>query len=281
MGSATVTRAMGTYLDRIVEAHRAAAASDKRVGGALRDAALAHADTAVRRDFVSALMVEGLSVIAEIKRRSPSKGALNAKLDPAATARAYADGGAACLSVLTDVDHFGGSVHDLQNARAAVGLPVLRKDFTVCEADVYDTSLMGADAVLLIVAALSDVELGALLTVATELRLAALVEVHDEAELERALTAGAVLVGVNQRDLHTFEVDTQRAVRVASAIPSHVVRVAESGVRNRGDAAVLAAAGFNAVLVGESVVTAGDPAAAVAALRGVELPQTVSTRTDG
>lgn len=281
MGSATVTRAMGTYLDRIVEAHRAAAASDKRVGGALRDAALAHADTAVRRDFVSALMVEGLSVIAEIKRRSPSKGALNAKLDPAATARAYADGGAACLSVLTDVDHFGGSVHDLQNARAAVGLPVLRKDFTVCEADVYDTSLMGADAVLLIVAALSDAELGALLTVATELRLAALVEVHDEAELERALTAGAVLVGVNQRDLHTFEVDTQRAVRVASAMPSHVVRVAESGVRNRGDAAVLAAAGFNAVLVGESVVTAGDPAAAVAALRGVELPQTVSTRTDG
>lgn len=281
MGSAIVTRAMGTYLDRIVEAHRAAAASDKRVGGALRDAALAHADTAVRRDFVSALMVEGLSVIAEIKRRSPSKGALNAKLDPAATARAYADGGAACLSVLTDVDHFGGSVHDLQNARAAVGLPVLRKDFTVCEADVYDTSLMGADAVLLIVAALSDAELGALLTVATELRLAALVEVHDEAELERALTAGAVLVGVNQRDLHTFEVDTQRAVRVASAMPSHVVRVAESGVRNRGDAAVLAAAGFNAVLVGESVVTAGDPAAAVAALRGVELPQTVSTRTDG
>ena len=279
--STTVTSEMGTYLDRIVEAHRTSASADPRPLGALRDAALAHADTVARRDFVSALTVAGLSVIAEIKRRSPSKGALNAMLDPAATARSYADGGAACLSVLTDVDHFGGSVHDLQTARAAVTLPVLRKDFTVCEADVYDTSLMGADAVLLIVAALSDVELVTLLTVANELHLASLVEVHDEAELERAVAAGAVLIGVNQRDLRTFEVDTQRAVRVAAAMPSHVVRVAESGVRDRDDAAVLAAAGFNAVLVGESVVTAGDPAAAVAALRSIEAPGTVSTRTDG
>lgn len=279
--STTVTSEMGTYLDRIVEAHRTSASADPRPMGALRAAALAHADTVARRDFVSALTVAGLSVIAEIKRRSPSKGALNAMLDPAATARAYANGGAACLSVLTDVDHFGGSVHDLQTARAAVTLPVLRKDFTVCEADVYDTSLMGADAVLLIVAALSDVELVTLLTVANELHLASLVEVHDEAELERAVAAGAVLIGVNQRDLRTFEVDTQRAVRVAAAMPSHVVRVAESGVRDRDDAAVLAAAGFNAVLVGESVVTAGDPEAAVAALRSVEAPGTVSTRTDG
>ena len=276
-----MTSAMGTYLDRIVEAHRTSAAADQRPLGALRDDALAHADTAIRRDFASALTVPGLSVIAEIKRRSPSKGALNATLDPAATAQAYASGGAACLSVLTDADHFGGSAHDLQSARAAVSLPVLRKDFMVCAADVYDTSLMGADAVLLIVAALSDAELTALLIVANELRLASLVEVHDEAELERAVAAGAVLIGVNQRDLHTFEVDTQRAVRVAAAMPSHVVRVAESGVRHRDDAAVLAAAGFDAVLVGESVVTAGDPASAVAALRCVEVPRTVSTRTDG
>ena len=260
---------MGTYLDRILEAHRASAAADRRDHAALHDAALEHAGRRTRRDFVSALRVPGLSVIAEVKRRSPSKGDLRTGLDPAATASAYAAGGAACLSVLTDLDHFGGSPDDLVAARAAVDIPVLRKDFTVCRADVLDASLMGADAVLLIVAALSDHELSAFLGLATELGLAALVEIHDEEELARALAVGALLVGVNQRDLHTFEVDTERAVRVAAAMPAHVVRVAESGVRGPADAALLAAAGFDAVLVGESVVTAGDPAAAVGALRGV------------
>ena len=258
---------MGTYLDRILEGHRLTAAADDRDGGQLLDDALAFVARAPRRDFLAALRAPGLSVIAEVKRRSPSKGALNPDLDPATTAGAYERGGAACLSVLTDVDHFGGSADDLAAARAAVTIPVIRKDFTVCEADVCDAALMGADAVLLIAAALDDDELVRFHALAHRLGLAALVEIHDEIELKRALDAGATLVGVNQRDLHTFQVDTQRAVRVASAMPPGIVKVAESGVRGPADAATLAAAGFDAVLVGESVVTSGDPAAAVAALR--------------
>jgi indole-3-glycerol phosphate synthase len=209
-------------------------------------------------------------VIAEIKRRSPSKGPLAPDLEPAMVAKAYAAGGAACLSVLTDAEFFGGSADDLAQARSAVDLPVLRKDFTVGPADVCDARLMGADAVLLIVAALAPGELGDLLRTARSLGLDALVEVHDEAEAEVALDAGAELIGVNQRDLVTFEVDTQRAVRVAGSLPDHVVRVAESGVRHRDDVTRLADAGFDAVLVGEALVTAPDPGAALAALMGVE-----------
>ncbi len=207
-----------------------------------------------------------LTVIAEIKRRSPSKGALHVDLDPADLARAYARGGAACLSVLTDEEFFGGSTTDLQAARAAVDLPVLRKDFTVSGHDVCDARLMGADAVLLIAAALAPDELVELHDLAAAVGLDALVEVHDESELEVALRAGATIVGVNQRDLVTFEVDHDRAARMAPAIPAGVVRVAESGVRDAADAARLAAAGYDAILVGESLVTADDPAAALRAL---------------
>ncbi|MCL4114781.1 UNVERIFIED_CONTAM: hypothetical protein GTU68_053817 [Idotea baltica] len=221
------------------------------------------------RDFAAALRAPGLSVIAEVKRRSPSKGDLAADLDPAEVALAYAEGGAACLSVLTDVDHFGGSPADLQAARAAVDLPVIRKDFTVAVHDVYDARLMGADAVLLIAAALNDDELAEFSTAASTVGLAALFEIHDEAELERALAANAQVIGVNQRDLVTFEVDQERAVRMAPQIPEGLVRVAESGVRGPEDAAVLYQAGFDAVLVGESVVTAGERSAAVRALRAV------------
>lgn len=208
-----------------------------------------------------------VAVIAEVKRRSPSKGALAPDLDPAALAADYESGGAACLSVLTDVEFFGGSPADLAAARAACALPVLRKDFTVDARDVADARLMGADCVLLIAAALDDAELAGFLELARRLGLDALVEVHDEPELARAVDAGADLVGVNQRDLVTFEVDTERAVRMAPQMPEGVVRVAESGVRGAGDAAELAAAGYHAVLVGESLVTSGDPGAAVAALR--------------
>jgi indole-3-glycerol phosphate synthase len=169
--------------------------------------------------------------------------------------------------VLTDREFFGGSPTDLQAARAAVDVPVLRKDFTVSPADVCDARAMGADCVLLIAAVLDDAELADFHAVAVELGLDALVEAHDEAEVERALAVGADLVGVNQRDLVTFEVDTGRAARVARTMPSSVVRVAESGIRGADDARALAAAGFDAVLVGESLVTSGDPAAAVAALR--------------
>jgi len=221
------------------------------------------------RGFVGALRggAGSLGVIAEVKRRSPSKGDLHPDLDPATVASAYEAGGASCLSVLTDVEFFGGSADDLRAARAAVELPVLRKDFTVSAHDVCDARLMGADAVLLIVAALDDAELGDFHALAHELGLAALVEVHDEAELDRALAVGATLVGVNQRDLLTFQVDPERAVRVGKAIPVDMVSVAESGIRGPADAMPLREAGFDAVLVGESLVTSGDPAAAVAALR--------------
>lgn len=255
-----------TYLDRILDAHRARAAADPR---SLDDAVAAARDAPPARGFRAALAADPtrLAVIAEVKRRSPSKGDLAADLDPAATAADYASGGASCLSVLTDVDFFGGSPADLAAARAAVEVPVLRKDFTVDPRDVADARAMGADAVLLIVAALDDAELRDLHGLAVDLGLDVLVEVHDEPELERALAVGADLVGVNQRDLVTFEVDTTRAVRVGARMPAGVLRVAESGIRGPADAEALAAAGFDAVLVGESVVTAGDRASAVAGLR--------------
>lgn len=206
-------------------------------------------------------------MISEIKRRSPSKGDLNADLDPALLAGDYERGGAACLSVLTDIEFFGGSVADLSAARAACTLPVLRKDFTVSEGDVLDARLMGADCVLLIAAALDGTQLVDLHGLATQIGLDVLVEIHDEAELDAALTAHATLIGVNQRDLVTFQVDHARAIRMAGVIPGGVVKVAESGVRGSADAAALRKAGYDAVLVGESLVTAADPAAAIAALR--------------
>lgn len=256
---------MVTYLDRILAAHRVATAADKRPLEPLLDAARTQPTT---RGFRTALAeAKRLAVIAEVKRRSPSKGLLAPGLDPADLARKYAAGGAACVSVLTDAEFFGGSVDDLRAARDAVDLPVLRKDFTVSERDVVEARLMHADAVLLIAAALDDVELDDVHRLATELGLDALVEVHDEAEVERALAVGATLIGVNQRDLVTFEVDTNRAVRVAPQIPAGVVRVAESGIRGPDDVCRLVDAGYHAVLVGESLVTATDPAAAVAALR--------------
>ena len=257
-----------TYLDRILEEHRAAAAVDDRDVGALADRA---AEAPPVRGFRAALVERSeageLAVIAEVKRRSPSKGDLHPELDPAVVAGGYQAGGAACLSVLTDATWFGGSPADLAAAREAVSLPVLRKDFTVSERDVYDTRVMGADAVLLIAAALSADELHRFHALAIDLGLDALVEVHDEAELAKALAVGATLVGVNQRDLVTFEVDTDRAVRVAAAIPPGLVKVAESGISGPGDASRLRQAGYEAVLVGESLVTSDDAASAVSALR--------------
>jgi indole-3-glycerol phosphate synthase len=259
---------MVTYLDRILAAHRAMAAADERDLGTLEAAARACPPA---RGFAAALRARpGVSVIAEVKRASPSKGLLAADLVPGVLAKTYAEAGAACLSVLTDSEFFGGSVADLADARSAAAVPVLRKDFTVGRADVCDTRLMGADAVLLIVSALAPADLAELVVLAGQLGLDALVEVHDEPEAELALTCGAQLVGVNQRDLVTFEVDTDRAVRVAAGLPAHVVRVAESGIRGAEDVRRLAGAGFDAVLVGEALVTAPDPGAALAALTGLE-----------
>ncbi|MEP6659043.1 MAG: indole-3-glycerol phosphate synthase TrpC [Acidimicrobiales bacterium] len=256
---------MATYLDAILARHREAMATDGRDIDALVSDASAMAPA---REFASALSTsDRLAVIAEIKRRSPSKGKLTERLDPVELGLTYVEGGAACLSVLTDVEFFDGSVDDLRLTRAAVGVPVLRKDFTVGPLDVCDTRLMGADCVLLIAAALSEQELVELHELARRIGLDALVEIHDETELEMALRAGASLIGVNQRDLVTFEVDTKRAERMAAQVPDGVVRVAESGIRGADDARRLAAAGYHAVLVGEHLVTAPHPAAALAALR--------------
>jgi indole-3-glycerol phosphate synthase len=257
---------MATYLDRILAAHRNAAAADRRAIGSLIDQAAAEPPV---RAFGAALRGTGsLAVIAEIKRRSPSKGALNVRLAPAGMARTYEAGGAAALSVLTDGEFFAGSPDDLREARAAVSLPVLRKDFTVSANDVADARLMGADCVLLIAAALDPVELKDLHALAGEIGLEALVEIHDEHELALALDVGATIVGVNQRDLLTFAVDHERALSMAGLIPPGVVRVAESGVRDAEDAGALHAAGYDAVLVGETLVTAADPAAAIRTLKG-------------
>ena len=260
---------MATYLDRILEVHRGAAAADVRPLEELLRCALGQPPARGFRAALERSAADGsLAVIAEIKRRSPSKGALNTELDPVAMAARYEAGGAAALSVLTDEEFFGGSASDLVRARRAVDVPVLRKDFTVSVRDICDARIMGADAVLLIAAALQPGELRDLHGCAIEIGLDVLVEVHDEAELAVAESAGASLIGVNQRDLVTFKVDHERARRMAGVIPESAVRVAESGVRDAQDAIRLRDAGYHAVLVGESVVTAADPASAIRALTG-------------
>jgi len=263
---------VATYLERIGAWHRGVAAGDDRDLAELAQRAHAAPEP---RDFVAALngarARQGMALISEIKRRSPSKGDIAPDLDPVVVARAYAAGGAACLSVLTDSPHFGGSVEDLVLARGAVGLPVLRKDFTVTAADVYDARIMGADAVLLIVALLEDRELAEFHGLCEELAMAALVEVHDENELAKALKIGARLVGVNQRDLQSFEVDRGRAARLAREIPGGVVKIAESGVSSSEEVVELAEAGYEGILVGEALLRTGDYQGAVAELlnRGV------------
>jgi indole-3-glycerol phosphate synthase len=255
------------YLAKILDRHRAAAQSDSRRLSQLIDKAKTVAAT---RGFIQSLRVDSLhqlAVIAEIKRRSPSKGVLREGIDATDLARSYESGSASCLSVLTDDVSFGGSVDDLLQARVATAMPVLRKDFTVSELDVCDARIMGADCVLLIAAALSQPELVAFHQLAIEIGLDVLIETHDVAEVERALLAGATMIGVNQRDLVTFQVDHERAVRMASVIPRGVVRVAESGVRDANDAQSLRDAGYDAVLVGESLVVSNDPAAVIASLR--------------
>jgi len=258
---------MATYLDKILAAHRADALADDRPLTALVERVAAMAPTRGFRARVAADAADSLAVISEIKRRSPSKGDLNIGLDPAELAHTYQRGGASCLSVLTDIEFFGGSTADLQAARAATGLPVLRKDFTVSERDVCDARLIGADCVLLIAAALSPAEVVSFHRLAIDIGLDVLVEIHDERELDVGLAAGATMIGVNQRDLVTFQVDHERAARLASVIPVGVIKVAESGVRGPDDARSLRAAGYHAVLVGETLVTATDPAAALRALR--------------
>jgi indole-3-glycerol phosphate synthase len=235
-----------------------------------RDLLRRHAlDAPPCRPFASGLRsAEGsLAVIAELKRRSPSKGDLAPDLDPATTAAAYEKGGARALSVLTDAPYFSGTIADLQAARAAASLPVLRKDFTIDEIQVYESKAVGADAILLIVAAIPDDGLLAdLRALAEGLGLAVLVEAHDASEIERALGAGATIVGVNSRDLATFSEDLGVAESLSAMLPPDVIAVAESAVRSAADARRMAAAGFDAVLVGEAFARADDPVSLVQAM---------------
>jgi indole-3-glycerol phosphate synthase len=259
---------MGTYLDGIMSWQRARAAGDVRAVIDLAESARSASRADPPRPFEKALRPSaGVAVVAEFKRRSPSAGPISEGSDPSSVAVEYERGGAACVSVLTDAPHFGGSAEDLQAARHATSIPVLRKDFTVCLADVYDSRIMGADAILLIASVLTDDELRAFLEESQALAMAAIVEVHDEAELERALACGATIVGVNQRDLRTFEVDSERAERLAALIPGDIVRIAESGIATARDVSRLVAAGYDAVLVGESLMRHTDRASAVEELR--------------
>ena len=216
------------------------------------------------RDGVAALRGDdGVRVIAEVKRSSPSKGSLALIDDPAALAADYEAGGAAVISVLTEQRRFGGTLADLDAVRAAVDIPVLRKDFVVSSYQLWEARARGADLVLLIVAALDQEALVSLVERAVSIGLTPLVEVHDRDEAERALLAGARVVGVNARDLRTLEVDRSMFARVAPMLPDHIVKVAESGVRGTHDLIEYARAGADAVLVGESLVTGRDPRAAV------------------
>jgi indole-3-glycerol phosphate synthase len=217
-------------------------------------------------DGAAALTQPGVGVIAEVKRSSPSKGALAAIADPAALAADYEAGGASIISVLTEGRRFGGSLADLDAVRARVDVPLLRKDFVVSSYQLWEGRAHGADLSLLIVAALEQEALVSLIERSESLGMTPLVEVHDEAELERALDAGARVVGVNARDLKTLEVDRGVFARLAPRIPDGVVKVAESGVRGPHDLLAYAAAGAHAVLVGEGVVTGGNPRQAVAEL---------------
>jgi indole-3-glycerol phosphate synthase len=227
-------------------------------------------DAAPPRDFLGALArPASVSLIAECKRRSPGAGGIRPGVDPVELTLGYRDAGAAALSVLTDGDYFGGSLDDLRHVSAAVDLPVLRKDFTLDTLQLIEARGAGADAVLLIVRILDDPTLSRLHTAATALGMSVLVEVHDAIELRRALEIGADLIGINNRDLSTFTTDLATTLRLLGDIPDDVVVVSESGIRTRGDVERLGEAGVDAILVGEALLTAPDPATAAAGLVGV------------
>ncbi|MDF8264116.1 indole-3-glycerol phosphate synthase TrpC [Luteipulveratus flavus] len=259
---------MSTVLDEIISGVREDLAARERLTPVARLQERAAAAPPAR-DARAALREPGpVKVIAEVKRQSPSKGPLAPIADPAALAASYAAGGASVISVLTEQRRFGGSLDDLDAVRAAVDVAVLRKDFMVSDYQVWEARAHGADVVLLIVAALDDARLRDLHQQASELGMTALVEVHDEPELERAIALGADVIGINARNLKSLQVDRATFARLAPGLPDEVVRVAESGVRGPADVAEYVAAGADAVLVGEALVTGGEPAAAVRALRG-------------
>jgi indole-3-glycerol phosphate synthase len=222
------------------------------------------------RDFASALRRRAgeLAIVAEFKRASPSAGPIRPDADPALFARAYERGGAAAISVLTEPERFGGSFGDLRAARAATSLPVLCKDFTVDQYQIYEAAAEGADAILLIAAALDAAVLATMLELSRSLGVAAIVEVHDEPEARKAISACAGIIGINNRDLRSFAVDTGTALRVRRTLPSGVIVIAESGYRDAEELKTLPGAGIDAVLVGESLMREADTALALSRLRG-------------
>jgi indole-3-glycerol phosphate synthase len=237
-------------------------------GGDLQALEHAAADAVGRqRGFRKSLEAQTPAIIAEIKKASPSKGLLSASFDPPSIARTYERGGAAALSVLTDEKFFQGGFADLEAARAAVALPVLRKDFTIDPVHVLEAAARGADAILLIAAILETAEMRMFRELAGSLGLDALVEVHDGEELDRAIDSGATIIGVNNRDLRTFEVRLETSLRLAERMPAGVLTVSESGIHGSADVQLLHGAGYRAFLVGEHLMKAPDPAAALEALR--------------
>lgn len=255
----------GTILDRVVEARRAAIAHRQKV---VPETVLRIGVKQAKpvRDFSEALARDSLNVIAELKKASPSRGVLRAEFDPVSLAREFEGAGAAALSVLTEEEFFQGELKNLRDARAAVNLPVLRKDFIVDPWQVWESRATNADSFLLIVAILSDAQLGDLLALGRQLGMEPLVEIHTREELRRALGAGARIVGVNNRDLRTLEVRVETSLELIGEIPDDCIAVSESGLRTHADLKRLHAAGFDAFLIGESLMSKPDSAAALRAL---------------
>jgi indole-3-glycerol phosphate synthase len=257
-------------LSQIIAKKRERLAEAKRVVPLeqLRQQAVDTSSLSQPHAFRSALQNDGVNIIAEFKRRSPSKGVIREDADLDSIVRSYEAGGATALSILTEEDYFVGSLADLRTAKAVVGLPVLRKDFVFDEYQVYESAVNGADAILLIVAALDDRQLESLRRVAEdELRMDALVEVHNEEEIKRAAGSGATLIGVNNRNLRTFEVSLERSLKLAPLAPRGALLVSESGLREGADLRRLREQGFSGFLIGESLMRARDPEAALRDLR--------------
>ena len=261
---------MATILDDILAHKRQEVAAQKQRVDMDTLVANISASNDTPRGFMKALQarvaIGGTAVIAEVKKASPSMGVIRASFDPVAIAESYAAAGATCLSVLTDEKYFQGSGHYLRLVRAAVGLPLLRKDFIVDEYQIVEARALGADAILLIVAALSDVELAAFTRLAHDLGLDVLVEVHDEAECARALQLPLRVIGVNNRNLHDFSVSLETSRRIKTMLPADYLLVSESGIHTRADIEALQADGIHAFLVGGSLMQADDPGAALSAL---------------
>jgi len=256
--------AVPDILARIVDHKRSLLA---RSGGQRAELERLAAGRSPARDFRGALTAYPPAIISEIKQASPSKGVFTGDFRPAAIAALYAAGGAAALSVLTDEEFFKGKLGDLEAARTAVTIPVLRKDFTIDEFHVIEAAAHGADAILLIAAILDVAQMRGFRELAARYGMAALVEVHDDHELDAALASGAEIVGVNNRNLHTFEVALDTSLRLVEKMPAGVIKVAESGIHSRADVERLRAAGFHAFLVGEHLMKSADPAGALRELR--------------